>query len=309
MLDDLLDLAANRFPKFTIEAERKKIITKIKAAYIEYISDISSIVEKKNLDIDKFNDSVNSLNEYRKNNVKKNLDFLGMSLDQFGSLDNVGSLTARKNQEQIEIQKKQLVKIESYIDDIDWSEGDVFEKTFFQNIIDNSLQTKESNKEATKKIKEFKLRLYEIKQSAESNHDFINQDIKIIDMFKQRIEFINDTIEQKIIPEMQLVQAFLQCDEIKNNIIANKKIELKKQNNISLLAGAIHNKHYQFIKNTFIFFMISSNIYDTKILTNLIEDNNHDDCEKVINKYGEILKEQHDKLNKYMVIGGDIIEP
>ena len=76
VLDDLLDLAADRFPKFTIEAERKKIITKIKAAYIEYISDISSIVDKKNLDIDKFNDRVNGLNEYRKNNVKKNLDFL-----------------------------------------------------------------------------------------------------------------------------------------------------------------------------------------------------------------------------------------
>jgi len=298
VLDKLLDLAVDRFQKLKIESERRKLVAKIKEAYKEYIAAVDNIVEKINLATDIFNNRIDSLNEYRTIKVKKNLDLLGMFLSQFGNLDNVDNSPIRKSQEQIEVQKKQLDKSENHIDDIDWSEGDIFEKTFFESIIDISSKTKVLSRDATKKIKEFKLQLHENKQSAE---------IRILDMYKQSIEFISETIEQTIIPEIQLVQAFLQCDEIKNNIIANKEIELKKKNDISLLSGSIHNKHYDFVKNTFIFFLISSKVYNTKILISLLNDQKHDEEEKEIVKYNEILREQQGKLDEYMIIGGDII--
>jgi len=307
VLDKLLDLAVDRFQKLKIESERRKLVAKIKEAYKEYIAAVDNIVEKINLATDIFNNRIDSLNEYRTIKVKKNLDLLGMFLSQFGNLDNVDNSPIRKSQEQIEVQKKQLDKSENHIDDIDWSEGDIFEKTFFESIIDISSKTKVLSRDATKKIKEFKLQLHENKQSAENKSDYINQDIRILDMYKQSIEFISETIEQTIIPEIQLVQAFLQCDEIKNNIIANKEIELKKKNDISLLSGSIHNKHYDFVKNTFIFFLISSKVYNTKILISLLNDQKHDEEEKEIVKYNEILREQQGKLDEYMIIGGDII--
>lgn len=298
MLDSILDWAADKVQNFTGEADRRRLVEQFKSVHNEFQNIISEIVEKINIAIGVFNKKVDRLNDYRQNEVKKNIFNLGLFLSQFGRLSEVGTYADEDKQQEIKVPKKKFEQSQNFIKDVDWSKDDVFEKTFFKSIIGVRAETRKINEETTQKIESFKMECEEMVRLANYKNDFTNQDIMIADMYSECVTSISNTIESKVIPELELVQAFLQCDEIKNSILANKEPEIKKENDISLLAGGIYDKHYQFIKNTFMFFVISCKIYNTKILTNLLNDSKHDEEEKIVRGYNQILDEQKHKLEQ-----------
>lgn len=299
MLDSLLDWAAEKVQNFTGESDRRRLVEQFKLVHIEFQNIITEIVEKINIAIGIFNEKIDELNSYRQNKVKKNIFILGVFLSQFGKLREVGDYADEDKHSEIDVPKKQFQQSEDFIKDIDWSKDDVFEKTFFKSIFGVRAETRKINQETTQKIEEFKMECEEMVRLAENKNDFINQDIMIADMYSDCVKSISNTIEEKVLPELELVQAFLQCDEIKNNLLANKEVEIKKENDITLLAGSMYDKHYQFIKNTFMFFIISSKIYNTQVLTNLLNDGKHDEEEKIVRGYTEILEEHQNKLEQY----------
>lgn len=301
MFNKLLDWASNKVQKFTGETERRQLVQQFKDTYENFRYIISEIIDRINLVIGEFNAKIEELNEYRNTKVKNNIKYLGIFLGQFGNLKKVGDFALEEKQVQVELPQKQFEIVEDYISDIDWSKGDVFSKTFFKGVIGVRFETRKLNAETTSKLHEFELAGNRAIELAELNYEYIKQDIEILGLYQDSVKAISDTIEEKIIPEMQLVQAFLQCDQIKNQILANNDISVKEENDISLLAGTKYNKHYEFIKNTFMFFVISSKIYNTPVLTNLLTNEQHEkEYQRVLN-YIEVLEEQQKKLSAYAI--------
>jgi len=301
LVDRGLDKAASAVQNFTGETERRNLVSEIKTFYENFKRDLSKKIHAINLVIEAFNKKIEALNDYRRETVKRNINSLGKFLSHFGTLKSTGQFALEEKQSQVEHPKKQLETIENYIDDVDWSKDEVFTKTFFKGVMGVRRETKKLNISATGKLGELKLEEKRALKLADSKQQFVKEDIQILEMYQDSVKAISETIEEKIIPEMELIQAFLQCDEIKNQILANQAIALKEKTDISLLAGTIHHKHYQFIKNTFMFFTISRKIYNTPVLTRLMNNEQHKEERQTVLQYGETLTEQQELLKETMV--------
>lgn len=301
LLNSIFDKLSEKVQDFTGEAKRRELVDQFKEVYGNYRWDICELIKKINLAINRFNERIEKLNEYRANIVKKDIFYLGVFLNQFGSLKKSQNFAIEEKQEQVELPQKHFEQIEDYIGDIDWSKDEVFNKSFTKGIWGTRSETRKLNLQTTGDLNRFIFEGNRANEVAKSKVNFIEQDIKILDLYQESVQTISETIEEKIIPEIELVKAFLQCDKIKNQILANQEVAVTNENDISLIAGTMYNKHYKFIKNSFLFFIISSKIYNTPVLTNLLNNEEHGDEGKTVIKYGEILTEQKQKLNAYIV--------
>ncbi|MFA9559200.1 hypothetical protein ACERII_17970 [Evansella sp. AB-rgal1] len=295
--DKFLDSAASKVQSFTGETERRQLVARLKSIYDDIRMRLEEQILHINSAIDIFNHKVGELNQYRVSTVQKNITNLGLFLCQFGSLKHVGNFQSEEKQERVVLPRKQFEVVESYIDHVDWSKDDVFSKTFFKSVFGVRRETLKLNVEATTRIGELELSGERSIELAKWKEQCVNEDIEILDMYQHSVKMISETIEEKVIPEMELIQAFLQCDQIKNQVLANQEIAVKENGDISLLTGTLHHKHFQFIKNTFMFFLLSSKIYNTPVLTNLMNNEKHDQERNEVLQYKEMIAEQQQKLH------------
>lgn len=109
----------------------------------------------------------------------------------------------------------------------------------------------------------------------------------------KNVQMISQVITTKIIPEIELVDAFFQAEEIKDSVLGGNQVQ--KYNfhyNIGVLIGTPYERHYRFIKNAFMFYVISSKIYDTPVLTNLLNHTVSSDDKQQIEEERRVLIEQ-----------------
>ncbi len=77
---------------------------------------------------------------------------------------------------------------------------------------------------------------------------------------------------ERILPELELIEAFFQAEELKNEIICGNPLEnLSFTFYIQALENTPYHRHYQFVKNAFAFYVLSCRIYNTPVLTNLLQ--------------------------------------
>lgn len=96
--------------------------------------------------------------------------------------------------------------------------------------------------------------------------------IKIATVYRNIIVTVRDTIAEKIIPELELIQAFLYADAIRENLIEDDEISNIKPCNIVEYKGRKQDIHYQFVRNTFDFYKMSTTFFKKAVLTDILDD-------------------------------------
>ncbi|WP_238656058.1 hypothetical protein [Paenibacillus piscarius] len=299
--DRILDRAASAVQGFTGESERRELVMSFKEVYASYSEKISRIVERINDEINQFNNRIEKLNKYRNTTVKKNLAFLGGGLSQLGNIKAVERFAPEARIDPVHMPSKHLETVESYIETIDWSKDDIFSKTFFKGIIGVRRETKKVNVEAVQRIEEFKTNGNRTLELGNLKFRFVQEDIHILEIYQESVEMIADTIETKVLPELQLIHAFLQCEEIKNQVLSNRELSVSAEMDAGVLVSGRYKNHYRFVKNAFLFFVVSSKIYDSPVLTKLLTNESHDVEREAVSDYGRIITEQTIQLEKYRI--------
>ncbi|GAA0077098.1 hypothetical protein UT300005_14760 [Clostridium sp. CTA-5] len=299
----ILDWASDKVQTFTGEKERRELVQEFKEIHENHKENVSLIINIINNSIAIFNDTIETLNEIREKNLRPKINKLYNFLSKFGNIKNTKNCVKEDDKSRMHVSLKQFEKAENYIEDIDWSSDKVFNDTFFTTIFGARIKTKSHNIDMRAERDNYKLEI----KSKENNLYLKDEEVKmhtdISNLYQDTVKCIDNTIENLVIPEMELIDAMLSVEVIKNNIIANRELNSKMNltNDIRCLKGTIYEKHYNFIKNAFMFYTISSKIYDTPILTRLINNDSNKDDLKLLSEQKQIVHIKEKRLLEFSI--------
>ena len=208
-----------------------------------------------------------------------------------------------------EFPMREMVRIEEYVSEIDWSKDDVFLNTFLLSPLGMKFKTRNQNVSMHERINALKLQIEQTVQEIDMNTFTAGLEIEICNLYLRNVRTISEVITTKIVPEIELVDAFFQAEAIKDAIIVEAQPrELKFHYNVCTLIGTPYERHYQFIKNTFMFYVISCKIYDTPVLTHLLGHTTSIEDKKQIEGEHQLLLQQAQAVSESMTVarGGKI---
>jgi hypothetical protein len=267
----IVDWAAEKVQNFSGETERRELVAEYKEALYGFKTTIANIVCQINVSINEFNLLVSKINKFRQQKVKKNIDSLYLFLNKFGNAKMPDKYSEEASQSVENIPFKQIEDAEFYFQNINWDEKKVFNESFKRGVFGTRNATRKLNEESRVEFGKYKIQWESVQNQAHQKNKRVQDEIKIADLYHECINQINKEIEAKIFPELELVQAMLDAESVKNYVVADLDANnIKLNRDVSLLKNSLYDKHYQFVKNTFLFYIISAKIYDTPVLTNLI---------------------------------------
>lgn len=109
---------------------------------------------------------------------------------------------------------------------------------------------------------------------------------RIAVLYRDCVIMVKDAIAKSIIPEMSHIQAFLRADAIKDRILDGRDLTDIESGKVGELAGTLYDEHYQFVKNAFEFYKVSSSFFQRTVLSDLLS-NNIEVAEGEINQFKE----------------------
>lgn len=280
----IINWAARKVQNFTGETDRKQIVAQTKLEYVKSRKEIEYIVQELNYTIEKFNIKIVELNNYREKRIKNDVEKLGSFLSTFGNIKDISEYSEEKEKSFFNIPERAFEEVENYIADIDWSSDEVFLRTFFQGGVFASIFTKGKNVEMLARLEEFKNSVMDKKDKLNNKIEMIEKvDMRICDLYIELIKEICYYIEFQIVPQIEVIQSFLECESVKNVYIADTKAKIienvEYETDIKLYDNTIYQKHFNFIRNAFWFYILSSKIYSSPILTKLLENKNITDAD------------------------------
>ena len=291
-VESVTNWMADQVQTTTGEKERRESVSRLKDLAIEFKNKVSEAILILNKVIERFNEAIRRLNHIRNTKVAENIEILHTSLGKFGNCKPVGAYVSESEKMPEKFPDREFEKIENYISGVDWSSDEVFFDTFILSPIGMKMKTRKQNLSMRERIGDLQLLMEKTLNELQERTNWTEKEIDICSLYVSNIEFIQNVISQRIIPELELVEAFMESQKIKNELIAGNAIEKLDFNySVECLKNTDYHKHYQFIKNAVAFYIISCKIYNTPVLTNLL---NHQTTEKD----SELLKEEH-KLLEY----------
>ena len=272
----IINSLARKVQNFTGETDRKQIVAETKLEYIKSRKEIEYIVRELNSTIEEFNTKIVELNDYREKRVKIDVEKLGSFLSNFGNIKDMSEYSEEKEKSFFNIPERAFEEVENYIADIDWSSDEVFLRTFFQGGISAAIFTRSQNVKMLERLEQFKNSVMNMKDKLNNKIEMIEKvDMRICDLYIELIKAICYYIEFQIVPQIEVIQSFLECESIKNVYIADTKAKtienVEYEKDIKLYDNTIYQKHYNFIRNAFWFYILSATIYSSPILTKLLE--------------------------------------
>ena len=302
LFDDILDWAADKVQTVTGEKERRRLVSEFKDVYDEFKTDVEIKISDINRIISEFNRNIRKINNVRKTDVEKNIVLLSNFLGKFGKVKSIGEYSMEKESNMLVLPEHKFEMKESYINEIDWSKDDVFQDTFFLTPICMTIKTKEQNLSINEKLNQLRLEAEETLNQLKIKEYAAEQDRVIANLYIDCIEIITNYIKEVIIPELKVVESFFQVLKIKNEVISwNSLQEIKFSNDIELLRDTQYEKHFLFVKNAFMFYVISCKIYNTPVLTRLLNNKTEKQDIDLLEKDKKLLLE-HKK-----VVGGNLM--
>lgn len=296
LFDDILDWAADKVQTVTGEKERRRLVGEFKDVYDEFKTDVEIKISGINKIISEFNRNIRKINNVRKNDVEKNIVLLSDFLGKFGKVKSIGEYSMEKESNMLVLPEHKFEMKESYINEIDWSKDDVFQDTFFLTPIGMTIKTKEQNLSINEKLNQLRLEAEETLNQLKIKEYAAEQDRIIANLYINCIEIITNYIKEVIIPELKVVEAFFQALKIKNEIISGNSLqEIKFSNDIELLRDTQYEEHFLFVKNVFMFYVISCKIYNTPVLTRLLNNKTEKQDIDLLEKDKKLLLE-HKKV-------------
>lgn len=132
---------------------------------------------------------------------------------------------------------------------------------------------------------------------------FLMDAIEMAKIYRNIIAIVRDTIKERIIPEMELIQAFLYADAIRELVLDGEEPKNVEVFGISEYKGTTQDVHYQFVSNSFDFYTISTAFFKQKVMTDILEDRVVTEEEKKqFSNQVEAIKRQVDVLKENKVI-------
>lgn len=272
----IINWAARKVQNFTGETDRKQIVAQTKLEYVKSRKEIEYIVQELNYTIEKFNIKIVELNNYREKRIKNDVEKLGSFLSTFGNIKDISEYSEEKEKSFFNIPERAFEKVENYIADIDWSSDEIFLRTFFQGGAFASIFTRGQNLKMREILAKFKADMMGEKDKLNNKIEMIEKvDMRICDLYIELIKAICYYIEFQIVPQIEVIQSFLECESVKNVYIADTKAKtienVEYETDIKLYDNTIYQKHFNFIRNAFWFYILSSTIYSSPVLTKLLE--------------------------------------
>ncbi len=271
-----IDWLARKVQNFTGETDRKQIVAQTKLEYVKSRKEIEYIVQELNYTIEKFNIKIVELNNYREKRIKNDVEKLGSFLSTFGNIKDISEYSEEKEKSFFNIPERAFEEVENYIADIDWSSDEVFLRTFFQGGALASIFTRGQNLKMLERLEEFKNSVINMKDKLNNKIKMIEKvDMRVCDLYIELIKAICYYIEFQIVPQIEVIQSFLECESVKNVYIADTKAKIienvEYETDIKLYDNTIYQKHYNFVRNSFWFYILSATIYSSPVLTKLLE--------------------------------------
>lgn len=307
LINDVVDWAADIVQTATGEKERRELVRKYKEAYSGFKNSIEIKVEKINVKIEEFNSLIRRINLFRKQQIQQNIICLGEFLGKFGNIKPIGCYAEEEESYEIALPEQQFEKEEQYISEIDWSKDEVFLNTLLRSPIGMALKTQAQNVSMHEQLNRFQFEAQATLTQFDLKDLRVEQDKKIADIYIYCVGVITEYIKKIIIPELDVVEAFFQSLCLKNDVIAERPlIDLKFRNNLEIIRGSQYEGHFLFVKNAFMFYVISCKIYTTPILTKLVTgDVQPGDVERM-EENREILLAQKENVDKYIMFNRGI---
>ena len=280
----IINWAARKVQNFTGETDRKQIVAQTKLEYVKSRKEIEYIVQELNYTIEKFNIKIVELNNYREKRIKNDVEKLGSFLSTFGNIKDISEYSEEKEKSFFNIPERAFEEVENYIADIDWSSDEVFLRTFFQGGAFASIFTRGQNLKMLERLEEFKNSVINMKDKLNNKIKMIEKvDMRVCDLYIELIKAICYYIEFQIVPQIEVIQSFLECESVKNVYIADTKAKtienVEYETDIKLYDNTIYQKHYNFVRNSFWFYILSATIYSSPVLTKLLENKNITDAD------------------------------
>ena len=108
---------------------------------------------------------------------------------------------------------------------------------------------------------------------------------------------MSEIIRKIIIPELRIIDAFFQVEKIKNMVLCDKElVDIEFEYSIVGLVGTKYERHYQFIKNAFAFYIMACKIYDTPVLSRLLQHNTAVEDKEILKMEKRALEIQAGKV-------------
>ena len=239
------------------------------------------------------------MNKLRSGIVAYNIEKLSNFLAEFGRLKSPGAYTAESEKVPAELPTQDFEKKEAYINDVDWSQSDVVYNTFFLTPLGMMHKTKGQNLSMQEQLNNMKLEFEETKLVLELKQYATEQDIEICDLYIKCVATISTVIERIIIPELNLISAFFDALAVKDAVLASLTVStVNARKNIAVLAGTSYQKHYKFIKNAFLFYVMSCKIYNTPVLSRLLNNQIQEGDKELMSKHTNMLISQAKQLSE-----------
>lgn len=270
----IIDWLADKVQESTGEKERRALVARAKELCSLFRVRVTQAVNALNEQIRRFNDSIQKLNAVRESTVKENIDTLFLFLKKYGNCKTSQAYAAESEKIPAQFPQQEQDRIENYIQDIDWSSDEVFWNTFLRTPLGMKFKTRKQNLSMREGINDLQMQLDRTLQQLETKRQDTELEQRICSRYTACVNFISDFIKEKILPELDLVDAFFQAQELKDLLICRQSADgMQFSYPVTVLIGTPYETHYHFIRNTFFFYILSCAFYDTPVLTNLLAHN------------------------------------
>lgn len=300
----IIDWLADKVQATTGEKERRQKVERIKELVSDFKINISHAINVLNESIEKFNYWIRNLNDVRKQKIGINIRELNSSLTKYGNCKVVEEYADEYEKNNSLFPEETYQKLEDYLGDIDWSSDDVFWSTFLLSPLGMKHKTRKQNVQLTESANDLELLIAETLKELEIKEFNTELETSICQMYIENVLFISNTISNVIIPELRIIDSFFQAEKLKNVVICNKELnDIVFEYNISSLVDTKYERHYQFIKNAFAFYVIACKIYNTPVLSRLLQHNVTETDRSIVNKENELLSLQAGKVRGLVCFG------
>ena len=266
----LIRWMADKVQESTGEKDRRQKVEEVKGLVRDYKNKVTESIEELNPQIEIFNGKIEELNRTRESDVKRDISDLSAFLSKYGNCKESGDYAPEAGKIPAVFPYREQERLETYVQDVDWSKSDVFWNSFLRTPLGMQLKTRKQNYSMREQIGQLSLKIEQTVRELKNQKYTTLLEQEICEHYNKNVRFISSFIRHHIIPEIELVDAFFQALCISEHVaIGEMQIVPKFSYDITALIGTPYEKHYTFIRNTFLFYILSCRIYDTPVLTNL----------------------------------------
>ncbi|HCC00981.1 MAG TPA: hypothetical protein DEP42_07200 [Ruminococcaceae bacterium] len=299
----LLDWASKKVQDYSGETDRRENVQKLKTIQNEIITVVKTTIQRLNTIVEQFNASVARLNIVRKNKTYPQIKQLQTNLNLFGNLKPIDDYVDEDIRiEDFSIPQRKLTDMQEYVNQMDWDKKQIFNESFKNGVIGTKKKTQHLNLELNAQIDQLNLYKAQIEAEFELKENKTKLEISVAESYIRIITMITNEISSRILPELSIINSFMIAKHIADySEDLNEAAENEVLFSAELLKNTQYEKYYQFIKNSFAFYIMAVKISTTKVLTNLLNDTVTENDAQELADADVALSRQRNILSEYQV--------